>query len=119
MSGRLTDAAANAALNAETGVWLQHHTGAPGDGTANVSASFGSGNRLLVNWAAAVARAMTTTAPVSGTVTTPETISHWSLWTSQAGGTCKWTGNWNTPRTYLASDQATVNPGDLTLTYPA
>lgn len=118
MSGKLTTDGANQVLDAESGLFLQHHTGAPGAGLDNVSANFGSGSRLAVSWAAAAARSMSNDIEVVGSVTTGESISHWSLWTLAAGGVCRWTGNWNTPRTYLPGDSVRVEIGDLVLTYP-
>jgi hypothetical protein len=118
MSGRFTDATAHAVLLAQGGGWLQHHTGPAGDGTANVSSNFGSGSRIAVTFDTPAARRMSNDIPLLGIVSTPETISHWSLWDSAAGGTCKWRGDWNSSRSYLNMDEVLVQVGALVVSLP-
>jgi hypothetical protein len=84
-----------------------------------VSKSFGPGNRLRVAWSEAEARSTSNRDAITGSIRAEETISHWSLWTEIDGGTCRWTGNWNKARAYLPGDSCRVDPGTLTLTYPA
>lgn len=120
MSGEFTDAAAVSDLDSETAVWLQHHTGPPLGGSFNVSANSGDGARLLVSFGAAdiVTRSMANDTDVTGAIVVGETISHWSLWTSQSGGAARWQGTWDAARTYLNGDSVVVEAGALVLSFP-
>ena len=93
-------------------LYLQHHTGDPGvDGTQNVSAN---GPRVGHTRTPAVNGIATNVEVLETDITTPETISHFSVWDAASGGNAWWTGAYTQARQYLVGDVARVRIGKLT-----
>lgn len=122
----LTDYAENAALDhimgtaawtMPTGVYLQLHTGAPGeDGTGNVAAF--TTRTEISSWNAASALAVSNDGAVAITgFSTTETISHWSLWDASSGGNCLVYGDFATPRQAGTGVTLTIGDGELDIDF--
>jgi hypothetical protein len=92
-------------------LYLQHHTGNPGTGSDNVSAN---GGRLAHTRTAAVNGIATNVEQMETDITTPETISHFSVWDALTGGNCWWTGEYAAARQYLIGDVARIRSGKCT-----
>jgi len=75
-----------------TNVYIQLHTGEPGeDGTDNVA---GYSARQISSWSAAADGSISISSSVDWpNVNTTETYSHWSAWDAEVGGNCLWTGS--------------------------
>lgn len=92
-------------------LYLQHHTGDPGDGTANVSAN---GGRKAHTRTPAVNGIATNVEQLETDVTVPETISHFSVHDALTGGNCWWVGEYVQARQFLIGDVLRVRAGKLT-----
>lgn len=114
MIGVLTDYAKDALLDGTAmpaTMYFQHHTGLPGDGTANVSAN---GGRLAHTRTAAASGVATNVENMETNIVTPETISHFSVWDAASGGNAWWTGEYVQARAYLIGDVARIRSGKCT-----
>lgn len=91
---------------------LKLHIGDPGSaGTANVA---GETTRKPVTFSAASGGAITNSAAVTWTsVSTTETVSHWSAWSDVAAGTFLCSDALNTARALTAGDTFEIPIGDL------
>ena len=115
MIGVLTEYGRNAVVDGTampTTLYLQHHTGDPGaTGILNVSAN---GGRLAHTRTGATGGVATNVEDLQTNITTPETISHFSVHDAASGGNCWWTGEYVQARAYLIGDVARVRTGRLT-----
>jgi hypothetical protein len=91
---------------------LKLHIGDPGAaGTANVA---GETTRKAVTFSAASGGAITNSAAVTWTsVSTTETVSHWSAWSDISAGVFLCSDAFNTPRALTAGDTFEIPIGDL------
>jgi hypothetical protein len=96
------------------GFFLKLHTADPG--SAGTTAPAGETTRKAVTFSAASGGAITNSAAVTWTsVSTTETVSHWSAWDTvgPAGGTFLFSDNLTTPRALTAGDTFEIPIGDL------
>jgi len=95
-------------------VYLQLHTGDPGeDGTSNAASET---SRQAATFAAASGGSMATSATAEWTsVAATETYSHWSLWDAASSGNCLWTGALSASAAVVAGDTFQITSLTLTL----
>ncbi len=99
-----------------TNVYVQLHTGDPGETGANSVA--GESTRKLVTFAAPSGNQtdMASNAAVSWTsVSTTETYSHISLWDASTAGNCLFYGALDSSQAITSGDDYEIASGDLTL----
>lgn len=100
-------------------LWLQLHTGAPGeDGTANVAAFTTRTNITAAFGTAASARAIANDAAITITgFSTTETITHYSVHDASTAGNCLFYGDLTTGRSVGTGVTLTIAVGDLDLDF--
>ena len=102
---------------APAAVYVKLHIGVAGeDGTANAA---GETTRQAAVFAAPSnpAGTMTTSADITWTsVSTAETISHFSLWDNSTAGNCLGDGALGASKTVAVGDNLTITAGNLTWT---
>ena len=103
-----------ASWTAPAGVYLQLHTGDPGeDGTANAASET---TRKAATFASASSGSIATSATVEWTnVSTTETYSHWSLWDASTAGNCLWSGALSSSAAVTAGDTFQITSLTLSL----
>ncbi len=123
--GALSDAAANATLNAifrnasyaVAAVYAQLHTGAPGtNGTSNVSSDT---SRKVVTFGAASSAVSTSTSDIIWTslsLSGTETISYVSFWDASSAGNYLGQDDLPVTKTVVSGDAFQINSGDVTCT---
>lgn len=96
------------------GIWVQLHTGDPGeDCTASVA---GENSRNPVTFAPASGNTVVSNSTVEWTsVSTAETFSHVSLWDAVTSGNSCWKGALTTPRAVLVGDTFRIPAGNITI----
>lgn len=108
---------AGTSFTAPAAVYVKLHTADPGeDGT---TAAAGETTRQAVVFAAPAnpGGTMTTSADVTWTsVSTAETLSHFSLWDASTAGNCLGSGAFGDSRTVAVGDDLTITAGNLTWT---
>ena len=95
-------------------VYLQLHTGDPGEaGTANAASET---SRQAATFAAASGGSMATSATAGWTsVAATETYSHWSLWDASTGGNALWSGALASSAALTAGDTFQITSLTITL----
>lgn len=92
-----------ASWTAPSGVYLQLHTGDPGETGANNGAS--ESTRKVATWGSASSGSITISAEVEWTnVAATETYTHWSLWDASSGGNCLFYGALSSSSVMTAGD---------------
>ena len=110
----LSDVEVERMLDSMGELWLAYHIGDPtDDGTGAPSA--GLLDRVAAGLGPAAARARTNTADVVSAAgsTVAETISHVSLWTAAAGGSCSWFGPVAAPTAVAIGEKVRLLAGEL------
>lgn len=123
MAAGLSSAVANSILDAlcrsvawtePDAFWVRLHTGDPGVAGASNTAT--NATRQQGTFSASTAGAITTSADITWTsVSTTETYSHCSFWSSSSGGTFLGSDAFETSRGVTAGDNFTITAGDLDL----
>lgn len=94
--------------------WVRLHTGDPGVAGASNTAT--NATRQQGTFSASTAGAITTSADITWTsVSTTETYSHVSFWSSSSAGTFLGSDALETSRGVTAGDNFTITAGDLDL----
>lgn len=95
-------------------VYLQLHTGDAGeDGTNNLA---GETSRQQVTFGSASSGSIVSTGTVTWTsLSTAETLSHWSAWDASTAGNCLWTGALSGSATVAIGDTFQITSLGLTL----
>ena len=110
----LSAAEAARMLDSMGALFVAFHVGDPTDaGTGSPSVGFPG--RVAANLGPAAARARVNTADVVSAAgsTADETISHVSLWTAAAAGSCAWYGPVLAPADVLVGEKARLLAGEL------
>lgn len=109
-----TDVEAARMLDSMGALFVRFHIGNPtNSGTGAPSAGFPT--RVAAGLGPAAARARTNTADVVSAAgsTVAETISHVSLWTAAAGGSCSWFGPVAAPAAVAVGEKVRLLAGEL------
>ena len=123
MAAGISSAQANSILDAyaraqtytaPTAFWIKLHTGDPGVAGAGNAAT--NATRQQGTFSAASGGSITTSADLTWTsVSTTETYSYVSFWSSSASGTFLGSDDLTTARAVTAGDNFTITAGQLTL----
>ena len=110
---KLLDTLGGTAFSVST-VYLQLHTGDAGeDGTNNVA---GETTRQSVGFGSASSGSITSSGTVTWTsLSTAETLTHWSAWDAASSGNCLWTGALSGSATVAVGDTFQITSLSLTL----
>lgn len=101
-------------FTAPSGVYLQLHTGDPGEtGASNVATE---NSRQSVAFGAASGGSIVSSAAVTWTnVSTTETYTHWSAWDASSAGNALWYGALSSSASVTAGDTFQITSLTLTL----
>lgn len=117
---QILDAVFNADAFSVTNVYIQLHTGTPGEaGTSNVATET---TRKQITFGAAASGQVVSDASASWTdiagpaAPTTESISAISLWDASSAGNCLWAGNLTTAKDISDGDTLTFATGAITVT---
>lgn len=113
----LDHAVGTASFTAPSTVYVQLHTGDPGeDGTANVAGE--TTRRPTGAFSAAAAGTTDNDAAITWTaVSTTETYTHISMWDASSAGNCLFVGALTSSVAVIALDNFQINAGDLDITF--
>lgn len=117
ISNYLEDALLNSLRNTAfsvSDVYLQLHTGDPGEDGTNAGAT--ETNRQVVVFNASSGGSMASSAAVTWTnVAATEVYTYWSAWDASTGGNCLWTGALSSSASVTAGDTFQITTLTLTL----
>lgn len=120
-----------AAFTPPDGLWLGLHTAAPSDSTYGNEATFGAYARQALNSLTAELAPETASGHVDVVITngsalvfpastgpSPQTISHWAIWDSQAvgDGNVLYSGNLGSSRLIVVGDSVVIPEHNITIT---